>query len=274
MNRILKFSLVVVALSFATSCYDDPGTDILFEDTFVEINEATLAAGLVANKSYLRENNGIAKRDSLRINLVGPQKSTATSVSFSIDASSTAIAGLHYNLISTSPVEIPANSSFAYIYFEVEADNIELGEVWTMKVSISNPSVGSVNPNYSTFTRGLQILCPFNRANFLGVYSVVEPGYSGSPYPVTAVAGTAANAIVINNFWDFGGVVTYTFSTDAANPTVTLPTQTVVMGGDSYEVSQNGAATYSPCDYSFVVPYRVRLGGVTQDTNTHTFTKQ
>ncbi|MFN9502775.1 MAG: hypothetical protein ACK57K_15765, partial [Chryseotalea sp.] len=86
---------------------------------------------------------------------------------------------------------------------------------------------------------------------------------------------TIANAINIDNFWDFGGVVRYEFSTNSASPTVTLPTQNVTMGGVAYTVSQNGAASYDPCNFSFVVPYRVvRISdNSTRDTNTHTFTK-
>jgi hypothetical protein len=270
-SHLIFYSFIFLAIS----CYDDAGTDILFKDTQIEINEATLASGLAANKAYLRQNNGIPKKDSLRINLVGAQRSTPTTVDFLIDGSSTAVLNLHYRLITTGSVQIPANSSFGFIYFEVLADNIQLGEVWTMKVNISNPSVGKVNPNYSSFTRGLQILCPFVRGNFVGTYSTLEPGYG--TYVNTAVAITGVgneNSIRINNFWDFGGSVRYDFDPNSATPIVTLPTQNVTMGGQVYVVSQNGAASYLPCSYGFVVPYRVVLNGVTQDTNVHTFTKQ
>ncbi|MFM7859428.1 MAG: hypothetical protein ACKO96_47765, partial [Flammeovirgaceae bacterium] len=216
------------------------------------------------------------KKDSLRINLVGSQRSTPTTVDFAIDASSTAVVNLHYRLLTTgSSIQIPANSSFGFIYFEVLADNIQLGEVWTMKVNISNPSTGKVNPNYSSFTRGFQILCPFVRSNFVGTYSTLEPGYGTYTNTATAIAGTGnENSIQINNFWDFGGLVRYDFNPNSATPTVTLPTQNVTMGGQIYVVSQNGPASYLPCSYGFTVPYRVALNGVTQETNVHTFTKQ
>mgnify|MGYP001806406996 CR=1 FL=1 len=276
MKKILKYLFSAGIIFLAASCYDDPGTEIIFDGLEIEINEATLAGGVIASKAYVRANDGIAKRDSIRINLAGAHQNSAVSVGFSLDASNTAVAGVHYNLLSTSPVEIPANSSFTYIYFEVLADNIEQGENWTLKFNLTSTTAGELSANYSSFTRGLQILCPFVRNNFLGSYSCLEPGYG--TYAVTFTADTdpaRPNSIVVNNFWDFGGVVRYEFSTNSSSPSVTLPTQSVVMGGNTYTVSQNGAASYNPCEYSFVVPYRVVLTatGVTQDTNVHTFTK-
>lgn len=278
MKLITKYTLFIVMLIIAASCYDEAGTDILFDQSLVEIQEATTSAGLVVNKAYARLNDGIAKKDSLRVNLVGAQKNSAISVEYAIDATSTAVAGVHYNLISTTSIDIPANSSFGYIYYEVLADNIEPGETWTLKISLASASSGvELNENYKTFTRGIQTLCPFARPNFLGNYSTLEPGYGTYTNVVTADPDVARpNSVLINNFWDFGGVVRYDFSPNSTSPTVTLPTQDVVMGGATYVVSQNGAASYDPCAYSFVVPYRVVLksSGAVQDTNIHTFTKQ
>lgn len=276
MKKILKYILSACIVFVATSCYDDPGTEIIFGGLEIEINEATLAGGVIASKAYVRANDGIAKRDSIRINLTGAHQSSSISVGFSLDAANTAIAGVHYNMLSTSPVEIPANSSFTYIYFEVLADNIEQGENWSLKFNLNSTTAGVLSPNYSSFTRGLQILCPYVRNNFVGSYSCLEPGYG--TYAVSFIADpdpTRTNSIIVNNFWDFGGVVRYEFSTNSASPSVTLPTQSVVMGANTYTVSQNGAASYDPCEYTFVVPYRVVLTatGVTQDTNVHTFTK-
>jgi hypothetical protein len=262
---------------FAISCYEDPGTDILLEGTYVEINESTTSAGAEVSRSYARLNDGIAKRDSIRINLVGRQRSTPVVVDYVVDPASTAVPNVHYRMITTTPnVTIAPNSSYAYIYFEVLADNINPGEVWRLKFNLTGVQQSDVklSANHKTFTRAIRTLCPFNRANFVGTYIVTEPGYSGSPYETRSVAGTAANAIRIDNFWDFGGSVTYEFN--ASSNAVTLPTQDVVMGGTTYVVSQNGSATYDACTYGFVVPYRVvrKSDGRVEDTNTHTFVKK
>ncbi|HRJ29977.1 MAG TPA: hypothetical protein PLV21_18160 [Cyclobacteriaceae bacterium] len=273
----INLSSIVLFLGLTAamfSCFDDAGTDILLDGTFVEIQEATTSAGATVSKSYNRLNDGIAKKDSIRINLVGRQRSTPITVNFAINAASTAVAGVHYNMVTAgTSVTIPANSSFGYIRFDVLADNINPGEVWNLRFDLTGVDAVDVkiSENFKTFTRQLRTLCPFSRANFLGNYTCNEPGYGN--YTVVSTPGPDANSITITNFWDFGGVVNYTFN--PASNAVTLPTQNVVMGGVTYVVSQNGTATYDACTYSFVVPYRVATtGGVTQDTNTHTFTKQ
>ncbi len=272
LSYILTFLGIV---AFTTSCFDDPGTDILLTNSFVEIQEATTSGGTDIGKAYNRLNDGIGKRDSIRVNLVGKQRSAPISVNFSVDASSTAVAGVHYNLISTSSVSIPANESFGYIYFEVLADNIDVGENWKLKINLTGVDAADVklSEKYKTFTRTMRIVCAFDRSKFVGTYSVVEPGYG--TYSVTSTADTDPNSIVIDNFWDFSGVVKYTFN--PANNQVTLPTQDVVMGGVTYVVAQGaGASTYKSCEYSFIVPYTVtrKSDSQLQDTNVHTFTKQ
>jgi len=270
---LLSLLLITIVM---VSCFDDPGTEFLFEGSFLEINEATTTAGADVSKAYERLNNGSTKRDSIRINLAGAHRSTPVTVNFTIDATSTAVAGVHYNLITTGgTATIPANESYAYIYFEVLPDNIEAGEVWKLKFNLTGSSVSDIelSENFKSFTRSMRILCPFVRANFTGTFSVDEPGYG--TYPTVASADTDPNSIVINNFWDFGGVVRYTFN--PATTAVTLPTQDVVMGGVTYVVAQGaGNATYDACELTFVVPYTVRRksDNALQDTNTHTFTKQ
>lgn len=276
MKIVTKYLLFTGLLFFAASCFEDPGTEILIDSgAVIEIEEAATSSGLDVAKSYEKALDGTGVLDSIRVNLVGPQKSTPTNVSFTVDASSTAVSGFHYNLITTNTVVIPANESFGFIYFTVLDDNIAAGELWKLKINLTAADGGAqLSALYSTFTRGIRAQCPFLRSMFVGTYSTNEPGY-GTYTNIASAHPTIANAIVIDNFWDFGGVVRYEFSTNSSSPTVTLPTQSVVMGGVTYTVSQNGAGSYDPCTGNFTVPYRVANGaGVTQDTNTHTFTKQ
>lgn len=275
MKALTKYLLFTGLLFLAASCFDEPGTDILLDNVAeIEIQQATTSGGLDVAFSYLKALDGLSVRDSIRVNLVGPQKSTPINVSFTIDATSTAVAGVHYDLVTTNTVVIPANSSYGYIYFNVLDDNIEAGELWKVKFNLTAADGGAtLSPSFSTFTRSIRAQCPFIRADFVGSYSTLEPGY-GTYTNIASADGTNVNAVRINNFWDFGGNVQYVFNPNSANPTVTLPTQSVVMGGVTYTVSQNGAASYDPCTGNFIVPYRVaNAGGTTLDTNTHTFTK-
>ncbi len=256
----------------ATSCFDDPGTDIIYEGASVEIQEATTASGIRVGKAYDRLNDGVPKKDSIRINLVGAHRSSAVNVSFAIDDSkTTAVAGLHYNLITPEGgVSIPANSSYGYIYYEVLSDNIEPGENWDLKFDLTSSDV-ELNPNFDSFTRVIRIACPFVRTNFLGNFNANEPGYGD--YTVTFTAdGTDPNTIIADNFWDSGGVVKYKFN---ANGTVTLATQDVVMGGVTFVVSAGtGAATWDGCEQKFIVPYKVnrKSDNALFDQNVHTYT--
>jgi|GEM_PF-1133590 len=275
-RNIYQVLVVLLLVSAVSACFEDPGTDILLTGVAqLEIQEATTATGADVSKSYNRVTDGRVIKDSIRVNLVGAQLSEAITVSFAIDPTSTAVAGTHYTLISSGTVTIQPSSSFAFIYFNVIDDNILPGEVWKLKFNLT-AATGDVQLSslYSTFTRSMRVLCQFNRANFIGTYGTNEPGYGTYDNTVSADA-TNANAVRVNNFWDFGGNVQYVFN--PANNQVTIPTQDVVMGGTTYTVGAGATAgTYDPCTYSFVVPYTVRLKstGALQDSNTHTYTKK
>jgi hypothetical protein len=275
MKHIYKIFVIIGALA-VSACFDDPGSDTIFDGaTVVEINEATTAAGASVGKAYERRNDGSVKRDSIRVNLVGEQVGTPTTVTFEINAAgTTAVAGVHYNMLTSgNSITIPANSSYGYIYFEVLPDNIEAGENWNLKFALTGGDV-KASANYGAFTRVIRIACPLVRDNFVGAFSAQEPGYSGSPYDVNFIADPdEPNGVIVDNFWDFGGVVKYVFN---ANGTVTIPTQNVVMGGTTYVVKAGtGSSSYDACELTFKVPYKVETtGGALQDDNVHTFTKK
>lgn len=279
MKAIYKIFMFVGLLAFVSACFDDPGTDLLLDGAAViEINEATTATGLDVSKSYNRVTDGLKIKDSIRVNLVGPQRSTPVNVTFTIDPASTAVAGTHYSLITTNSVTIPANASFGYIYFEVIDDSILPGETWKLKFNLTgNDANATISSKYGVFTRTIRTLCPFNRANFVGTYSTNEPGY-GTYDNVSTADPADANSIFINNFWDTGASVKYTFSSTTTAVTIATTTFTANLGAgaEQWTVSANGAATYDACLYSFVVPYKVvRVSnGTTVETNTHTFTKK
>jgi hypothetical protein len=275
MKSIYRVFMFIALVTFVSACYDDPGADILLDNVAVlEISEATTATGLDVSKSYDRVTDGNRIKDSIRVNLVGPQKNTPINVPFSIDPASTAVAGTHYAMITTNSVTIPANSSFGFIYFEVIDDNILPGELWKLKFSLTgNDANATVSSQYGVFTRSISILCPFNWANFVGEYNTNEDGYG--TYDNVLTADTInTNGIIINNFWDFAGNVRYVF--DPSSNKVTVPTQDVVMGGVTYVVSAGAQGSFDACSYSFVVPYKInrKSDGALFDDNTHTFTKK
>jgi hypothetical protein len=65
----------------------------------------------------------------IQVQLIGPQRSSDLSVRFNVDGASTAVAGTHYNLVTASPVTIPANSSTANIVVQFVPGSVPSGEV-------------------------------------------------------------------------------------------------------------------------------------------------
>ncbi len=274
--KYTKIFLIFFCTLLAVAC-DKPGTEILFDDSkaYLEINEATTATGSTVAKTFNRLIDGKTIRDSIQVNLVGKQRSTPVNVNFEILTTGTAVANVHYRMITTgNSVTIPANASFTYIKFEVLDDNIVPLEKWNLGFNLTG---GDVPPHVSLakFTRTLQTVCPYLRANFIGAYDTEEPSYTPPLYTNVMTADPAnVNGIITNNFWDFGGAVKMVLN---ANGTLTIPTQDVVMGGVVYVVAGKATgSTIDLCTYKIVAPYTIRLKSTNalQDDNVHTYTKK
>jgi len=129
-NRYIIILMTVFTTVF-TSCMKD--NEVILEGSFVEFDAATYnanGAGLTypiltrvprygepqnnADPAITRASGTI----KFRINLVGPHRSTPTTVGYTVLATgTTAVAGTHYTTGNT--VTIPANSSFAEIEVQV-----------------------------------------------------------------------------------------------------------------------------------------------------------
>jgi len=272
--KIFVSLAITLMLGMLVSCFDPPGTDIVLDNVaIIEINEATTPAGNEVAKTYNRLTDGRRLRDSIQVNLIGRAKNTPITINFTVEGvpPTAAQPGFHFAMITQGTVTIPANSNIGFIYHDVIDDNINPGELWRFRITLTSSDQGTqLDPNRSVFTRGLRVLCPFARANFTGPFLADEPGYG--TYNVSFAADPAdPNAIIITNFWDFGGTVRYVFNTAAT--AISIPSQSVVMGGVTYTVDSPTAGTYDACTFRMVVPYRVRQGTTTVDTNVHTFTK-
>lgn len=159
--KVRKLYTVILSVGVAitlVSCFSDPGTDLKITNTFVEINESTTSAGLDITRTYTKVVNGQPIRDSIRVNLVGAQRSTPVVVNFAIDPTSTAVAGTHYSLITNASVTIQPQSSFAFIYFNVLDDNILSSETWKVRFNLTSADGGvQLSQNYSNFTRTIRV---------------------------------------------------------------------------------------------------------------------
>ncbi len=146
--RILYKAVVVVFLIVClTGCVKDTTNTTYAGPDLIEF----------ANPNYIAPLNPTAKtvattttpkNDSMYIQLVGPQRITGTSVTFAVDAASTAVAGIDYSLSTPSPVEIAPNTSGIKI-------RVVLNKVTAQKKLIINLTGGDKvlpSANFKTFT--------------------------------------------------------------------------------------------------------------------------
>lgn len=140
MRKIL-FSITLLSAFFLGGCIkNDP---VLVEQSKVEFDAATWNANTVGQTFPTLTRVpavGVATPTSaalitrttgsftVRVNLVGPQRSSATDFTYKVNAASTAVAGTHFTAF-TGTGSIPANSSFGVI-----------------TVNVLNPGVSSATP--------------------------------------------------------------------------------------------------------------------------------
>lgn len=91
------------------------------------------------------------KADSIKFQLVGPQRSTPINVTFEIDPSSDAVATTDYT-ITTPTVTIPANSSVGWIKFSFN----KVSTTKTLKVVLTGGDEIEASENFKTFTYTLK----------------------------------------------------------------------------------------------------------------------
>lgn len=138
-NYILILSGVI---AFFTGCVKDLTGTVYKGPDLVEIYGTSLPLAKTITTTTT------PKLDSFLVQLVGKQRSTATNVTFVVDAASTAVATTDYVINTPSPVALPANTSSVWIKFL-------FNKVSSQKTLIINLTGGdNVQPsqNYKTFT--------------------------------------------------------------------------------------------------------------------------
>lgn len=126
----------------------------------------TSAIGLYLEEAATGDND----RDSIEVQLIGPQRTTDTNVSFELDnTDNQAVEGVHINFITTGgALTIPANSSTGYIYFEVLSDNFSITDNINLVLNLMSDGI-KVAGNYAQTTKSLAITC---ESDLGGTYTV------------------------------------------------------------------------------------------------------
>ena len=143
-----------------SSCFDNPS--LIYEGpTVVEFRNpragfATQPANNVSNGIRARTVRQAIGRDSILVQLVGPQRATPTSIGYIVAATSTAVEGTNYTIPATKgTVTIPANSSSAYVVVQF-LPGIPTTVPATQTVNLAMTLTGTEgtlpNENYKTFT--------------------------------------------------------------------------------------------------------------------------
>jgi hypothetical protein len=199
---------IVLAAILLVSCFDDPGTDIVWGDkAYIELDRAGQPSPTI-NTIVNRSTDGNAIPFNVQVNLMGRPQNEDVSVTFEIGATSTAVAGVHYNKLTPgTTVTIPAGENVANIEFEILDDNINPGEVWPLVVTITGGDLPL--SSYLSATFRLQVTCP---SDLGGTYSysmtniVGGVGYTtcASPQTGTGTLTEGANGVYSGTDFTFG----------------------------------------------------------------------
>jgi hypothetical protein len=196
-------------------------------------------------------------------------------ITYTVSSPSGATAGTQYVALPGS-IKIPAGQTVDSIEVKGLFTGYPTGRRDTLLLKITGGDVPAATYN-STYTLIMQKYCSVNLNNFLGDYTqsfdIDNTGTYG-PYTskITAVTPLTATTgkITISNFssaeispYPISDITVNLDWTDPANFLVTIPTQ-VISNSDFYgygplSVVANGASTFSSCDNSFTLNYKLTV---------------
>lgn len=180
MKILNKIIAIFVALPLLTGCFDDPGTDVTFEGSFVEIDNATTSEGETVSNFYEQQADGVATMETVTITLASATLNQSVTVNYEVSGS--AVEGVHYNMLSSGgSVTIPAGEHSATIEYEVLTYNFSLEDSETLTFTITDASVEL--SQYTTFTNQIAIKCSSNIPE--GTY--LETGTGGMEVELVAL---------------------------------------------------------------------------------------
>lgn len=140
--KYLKFFLLFTVVATFASCFPDndkslDGPTVLEFKPIVRTVQVSAVAG---------------SADAL-IQLVGPQQSTAISIPYTIDPTSTAVAGTHYRISTPGTVSIAANSSSTIIPIAIIPGSVSASAGVRLIINLGDGTGGiKPNPNFSKYT--------------------------------------------------------------------------------------------------------------------------
>ena len=135
--------MLAIGVISMTACTKDLTKTIYSGPDVVEF--ANPATGSLTRTVTVPTGGSLA--DSILVQLVGPQRTTATTVTFTVDAASTILSS-EYTITSPSPVTIAANSSSTWVKFRFNKPPASR----TLRVTLTGGDKVGVSENWKTFT--------------------------------------------------------------------------------------------------------------------------
>ena len=197
MKNIFYYFLLS-GLVFATfSCNDDIPQTLQGEYIALDGSKTSL--------TFLRVNDGLAKDAGIQTKLIAVAKSSPVNYNFEILPTSTAQAGTHYTVGSTSGT-IASGEYVGNLPISILPDNINPGEVWTLDIKLTSADLTLASDKASTFK--IQVSCPSTLA---GTFEASSTGTGGVWNCTDTWTGTVEWELVGNNDYNV-------YSSDANNP--------------------------------------------------------
>lgn len=128
----MKIKLLIIALLPLMLMGCDMN-DLFDEGDANKVYDGPTVVGFFPLQQEVAASSGTA---SVEVQLIGEQRNSALSVNFTVAGSSTAQAGVHYNIVTSSPVSLPANASTVDVVIELIPDNLEAGQTVRLDLNL------------------------------------------------------------------------------------------------------------------------------------------
>ena len=261
--------LFIIFSAFVMACED---REFLVSDVFVKFDQTATQA---------------AEADAGGDNVFVPISITSTGdrssdITVDIQLTGTAVAGVHYLLVSPTTLTIPADAYSVDVEIQLLQNNTTDGSVDLNIEIVSNSAnlqIGFPGPDALNSVHTVTFVdddCAFDISIFDGTYDVNED--NGAFLYTAEVTATGPNTIQVTNIWDFGMTVEVTL--DATDPdnlrAFILPQDTGVelcCGADSWVTSRADInalppvdasladGSFSTCDGGFEIDFYVYIPG-------------
>lgn len=195
-NKLYTLLAVTVVAMTTTACFDDPGTDTLFNGNVVEFNAGNLPNGVTS--SFVRLNSTQTDVVQVQVNRVSTSATEPITVNIEADPTSTAVEGVHYSLASKT---IVINPGEFVVNFPVTVltGNISPAELPNLVLKIASATGADVSSNYNDLTVRIRVICPSELAATYSVfweYLQTGDGAGGADQTSTNFVISSADKVV------------------------------------------------------------------------------